>query len=278
MYYCKHRAYWLLAVVILCISQSAFAGYKLSMLPRYSPEEINNRIVPLADFLSRVLGEVVEPVVTTDFTEYERRLRSGAIHIGYENPLIYVRVAEAQEVLAMAVKGADGDKFRGLIITRSDSNIVSVEDLRGKTVSIVSFTSAGGYLSQKVSLGLYGIDSRQDMNLVEALDNKQENVVLSVYYGDADAGFIRESALNLVDNYVPPSQIRVIQRTAWLPNWALSVSRKMPADAKQKIQAALTSLKAKDPVLKALKIDAFRPAEDENYNVMREAAGIPINR
>jgi ABC-type phosphate/phosphonate transport system substrate-binding protein len=95
-----------------------------------------------------------------------------------------------------------------------------------------------------------------------------------VYYGESDAGFIRESALHKVDAYVPPSQIRVIKRTAWLPNWALSVSRSLPDNEKQLIKDALLSLKKGHPVLNALQIDSFLPATDADYDVMRKAADL----
>ena len=264
---------WL--VTTLASVAQAGPSYKLSMLPRYSPEEIIARITPLAQHLSKVLGTAVEPVVASDFKEYERRLKSGDIHIGYENPYIYALVSNAHEVLAMASKGPQGVRFRGIIITRAGSNIVAMEDLRGKTVEIVGYTSAGGYLSQRVSLLDHGLDTARDMRMVEALDNKQENVIFSVYQGDADAGFIRESALNIVDKYIPPSQIKVIQRTAWLPNWALSVSRSMPKQDRDKIAQALQGYKEDGAVLRALKIERFEPADDGSYDVIRKAAGLP---
>jgi phosphonate transport system substrate-binding protein len=252
-------------------------SYTLSMLPRYSPEEINQRITPLAALLATKLNARVEPVVASDFQQYEQRLKRGDIKIGYENPYVYVRVSDQQEVIAMASKGKNKNRFRGIIITRTDSEIVEIGDLKGKTVSIVSHSSAGGFLSQKVTLEEKGFDLKQDLQLVEALDNKQENVILSVYYGDVDAGFIRESALRKVDSYVPPSQIRVIKRTAWLPNWALSVNRTMPDEAKKIIKETILRLTKGDKVLQALKIDNFIPAKDTDYDIMRKAAGLPLS-
>jgi phosphonate transport system substrate-binding protein len=254
------------------------ASYTLSMLPRYSPEEINQRISPLAELLAKRLGAKVEPVVASDFQQFEQRLKRGDIKIGYENPYVYVRVSDQQEVVAMASKGKDGNRFRGIIITRADSDIVEIGDLKGKTVSIVSRSSAGGFLSQKVTLEEKGFDVNKDLQLVEALDNKQENVILSVYYGDVDAGFIRESALRKVDSYVPPTQIRVIKRTAWLPNWALSVNRALPEQIKKAIKETVLNLIKGDKVLEALKIDSFIPAKDTDYDVMRKAAGLPLSK
>lgn len=257
------------------LSAPAANPLRLSMLPLYSAEEISKQITPLAALLTKATGIQVEPVVMNNFKEYEQRLGRD-IDIGYENPNLYVRAANTHEVVAMISKAPDGPKFRGIIITRADSPLVSTEDLKGKRVAIVGFTSTGGYLSQRLTLLQEGIDTSRDMVIEEALDNKQENVILSVYNGDVDAGFIRESALRQVDAYVPPRQIKVIKKTAFLPEWAISVNRKLPAETKAAIRKALTGLKAGDSVLKTMKIDAFVPAEDRDYDPMRQAMGMPL--
>ena len=119
-----------------------------------------------------------------------------------------------------------------------------------------------------------GIDVETDCTITEAVDNKQENVILAVYTGEVDAGFIRESALRRADSYISPAQIKVLGETAWLPNWAFSVSRSLPEKIKKDVQAALLLLKPNHPVMQALKIDNFRTAEDVDYDPVRLAAGL----
>jgi phosphonate transport system substrate-binding protein len=261
-------------IFLLSASFVCAASYKLSMLPRYSIEEINRRIAPLAAYLSEQTGLTITPVLTSTFDQYTKQLLNGGIDIGFENPYIYVLASGAHEVIAMAEKGKDGDKFRGIIITRKDSPIKSIDDLLDKKIAIVGFSSAGGYLSQKLTLQENDIDVRQDCTVEEAPDNKQENVVFSVYTGDSDAGFIRESALHKVDEFVPPGTIRILEKTAWLPNWALSLSKKMDEQDRQKIIKAVHELKPDSPVLQALKIKKFRPAVDREYDPVRKAADL----
>ncbi len=268
-----------LGVLFLCVMLSpvtASAGYKLSMLPRYSTEEIHKRIVPIADYLSKQTGLEIEPIVISTFDQYQQQLLSGAIQIGYENPYIYVLASKAHEVIALAEKERSGTRFRGIIITRSDSPIKTLEDLRGKTISIVGYTSAGGYLSQKLTLAEQGINVKTDCQLVEAADNKQENVILAVYTGDVDGGFIRGSALQRAKNFIPQTAIKVLKETAWLPNWALSVSRTMPPGDRKKIADAIFALNKESPAAQALKINRFIPATDQQYNSIRKAAGIAL--
>ena len=267
--------YALVIILLSLFAATPWAGesYKLSMLPRYSSEEINRRITPLAEYLAEKTGAKVEAIIISDFAQYEKQLKSGSIAMGYENPYIYTLVSDAHEALAMAVKGEDRDKFRGIVIARKDSGLSSLEDLRGRMISIVGYTSAGGYLSQKLSLMEAGIDVETECTISEAVDNKQENVILAVYTGEVDAGFIRESALHQADSFISAAQIKVIGECAWLPNWAFSVNKTMPAKTKKEIQTALLALKPNHPVLKALKIDSFRLAVDWDYDPVRRASG-----
>lgn len=260
----------LLLMIFSTVAVMAQDVCDLSMLPRYFPKRIKSMTNPLAEYLSQQTGIRVKAVLTKDFADYESRLKSGEIEIGYENPLVYVKVSDAHEVLAMAVKGDGGDKFRGIIITRPDSGLESFKDLRHKKIMIVGKTSAGGFLSQKMSLAENGIDVEIDCDLELAADNKQENVIISVSVGDADAGFIRESALNVADQYIQPGTIKVMENCAWLPNWALSVNRSLPDSQKQAIKKAVLGLKPGSPVLEAMELKEFRPAEDSHYDIMRK--------
>lgn len=247
--------------------------YKLSMLPRYFPKRIRSMIDPLAEYLSEKTSFAIKPVLTKDFTEYENSIKSGDIAIGYQNPLVYAKVSKVHEVLAMAIKGTGGDKFRGIVIARPDSGIESIRDLRNKKIMIVGKTSAGGFLSQKITLSENGINTERDCVLEEASDNKQENVIISVSIGDVDAGFIRESALHVADKYIRPGSIMVVSNCAWLPNWAFSVNRNLPDEVKNKIKDAVLQLKREGHVLKAMKLEGFRPANDSRYDILRKLLG-----
>lgn len=263
---------WMVVCLVLLLSIPASASdvYEFSMLPRYFPKKIHSMIDPLAAYLSNAIGVQVNPVLANDFGEYENRLKSGEIEIGYENPLVYTKVSETHEVLAMAIKGEGGDRFRGIIIARPDSGIQAFSDLKHKKIMIVGETSAGGFLSQKLTLAENGLDVENDCELEVASDNKQENVIISVSVGDVDAGFIRESALHIADQYIQPGTVKVVAPCAWLPNWALSVNRQLPAEMKSAIQAAMVKLDETSAVLKAMDVSGFKPATDSEYDVVRQ--------
>ncbi len=258
-------------VLLVCLQAPVLhAGdYKLSMLPRFFPEKLTAMITPLAAYLSLETGDSIVPVLTDNFAAYQTDLEQGKIYIGYQNPLVYVKVSDTHEALATAVKGKGGDKFWGIIITRPDSGLTKITDLKGKKVMIVGKESAGGFLSQKLTLKQNGLDVERDCLLSIAADNRQENVIISVSIGDVDAGFIRSSALHKADEFIMPGSIKQVAETAWLPNWAISVNRNMPQASKDAIKRALLKLTAKSPVMSAMGLEAFKSASDSDYNVIR---------
>ena len=265
----KKIVLFVLILVCVCSGVTQAEDKKLSMLPRYFPDKLTAMIVPLATYLSSETGTSFKPVLTENFANYELELLKGNITIGYQNPLVYVNISSIHEVIATAVKGDGGDKFRGIIISRPDSGISRIAALKGKKIMIVSKTSAGGFLSQKLTLKENGLDVERDCTLSVAADNRQENVIISVSIGDVDAGFIRESALHKADEFIIPGSVKAVVKTAWLPNWALSVNKNLHKKQKDAIQAALLKLESDSTVLKAMELKSFIAANDSDYDIIR---------
>ncbi len=231
----------------------------LSMFPSYAPEEIQSRLAPLAAMLSRKLGVTVEPHIVTDFNVYEKKLENDGIDISYANPYVYVKYALQQEAMGLMSKGGEnGHLFRGVVITHRDSPIKDLRGLRDKKMSIMGHSSSYGYLSQKLSLMDAGINPEREMKLNVAVDNKLENVIFAVYLQEADAGCVSEIGLHQVDKYVPAAMIKVLATTALLPGWVLSARRSLAPELREKLQQAILSLPAGDPVLKSMQISVFR--------------------
>lgn len=240
------------------VSQAAAAGtYRFSVLPRYFSVVILERFGPLADHIASQAGIEVEFTIPQDFSEHISLVRKGDVLLSYQNAVVYAKVSGEVTPLAIASQGKDKTRFRGLIIVRSDSGINSIADLRGKSVSVVSMTSAGGYISQREFLSQNGIKVEFDMIPSEAADNKQENVIFDVFSKKSDVGFIQENALHRVDKVIDPSKIKVLVQTSWLPNWIFAVHNSVAPELAAKIQAALINLPPSDPILKAADLDGF---------------------
>lgn len=271
-------SFWIGTILFFCIgflwAQPNLAAsnnsYVLSMLPLFSAQEIHGRTNPLAEFLNKETGLDFVVEVKGNYDLFTQGMEKG-IDLAFTNPVYYATASEHHNVIAMASKGESGTRFRGMIVARSDSGIETAQDLIGTRVGYNGPRAGAAYLSQRLTLLERGVDTKRDMTLIKPVNNKQENTLLSVYAGYLDAGFVRESAMKTVEKYIPSSQLKIVMKTSWIPQWALSVSHGMPDDHVTKIRQALDQLTPGHPVLKAMKVDDLIPAIDSDYDSVRDA-------
>lgn len=249
---------------------------KVAILPLYSPLTIYKRYDPLMRYLSEKTGYEFKLVIPKNFEEFINIVSQGKVHFSYQNPYVFSIVSKRYSLRPLAITvGEDctteegicgNEKFRGLIITRKDSNIYNLSDLKGKKIMIVSPTSAGGYLSQKLYLEKKGFNLQRDFKLIDA--KRQEKVIIGVYKGEADAGFIREAALSVWANEVDISKIKILDYGDYLPNWTFAVVNNKNKELAEKVKKLITNID--NPlILKKAKIKAFKEATDEDFKTLK---------
>ncbi|MDH4163021.1 MAG: phosphate/phosphite/phosphonate ABC transporter substrate-binding protein [Nitrospirota bacterium] len=264
-------------MVLVVAPGVAMAEIKLGLLPRLSATEMTIMFTPLADYLSRESGEKVTLVIPKDFDAFKALVNSGQVDMGFANPLIYVQLKKnsaALDPLALASEKA-GTKFRGIIISRKDSGIEKVQDLKGKKLIFVEKDSAAGHVFQMLTLSKAGLDVHKDFTKLP-FAKKHDNVALAVFNKAADAGGIREDDLEKMKDKVDLSQIKIVAYTDYYPNWPLFTTDKMSKATAEKVRAALLKLKPNSPEAGTIsgpaKITGFAPINDKDYDMLRQAA------
>lgn len=249
---------------------------KVAFLPLYSTIMLFDRYDPLMRYLSRKTGREFKMVVPKDFEDFTEVVTSGAVDFSYQNPYIFSLISKDAQIRPLVTTVGDDstlngeieavDTYRGVIIVRDDSPVRSIEELKKKIILITSYKSAGGYLSQKIHLQRLGIETDRDMTIIDA--KRQENVILGVYRGEADAGFVRESALMVWKDAVDMKRIRVLAHTTPIPNWPFAVCRPVDPVLVGEVMRLLTELKDKD-VLAAARTRGFRKADEAEFEALR---------
>jgi phosphate/phosphite/phosphonate ABC transporter binding protein len=242
---------------------------KVAILPLYSAITLFERFDPLMRYLSSRTGREFKLVIPKDFEDFFAIIERGDADFSYSNPYIYIQLANRGLLTAFAntVLEETGDIFRGIIITHRDSPIRTVEDLKGKDVMVVSYRSAGGFLAQKLFLSESGIDVFRDLRLREG--KRQETVILNVYRKSADAGFVRESALDVLREEIDLSRVRVLAETPYIPNWPFAATKRADGELTAQVQQALTEL-ADRKVLTAARVRSFKKADNRDFDDLRE--------
>lgn len=250
---------------------------KVAILPLYSAITLYGRYDPLMRYLSQKTGYKFKLVIPKNFEDFMHIVKSGKVDFSYQNPYVFALIDREVDIKPLVTTiGEDSlsddlmegsDKFRGVIITRQDSMIKDIKDLRNKKVLITSPKSAGGYLSQRIFLMESKIDTKKDMKIIDA--KRQENVILGVYRGEADAGFVREAALVVWKDAVDMKKIRVLARTTPLPNWPFASGRSAHPSLVNEVRRLLIELNDK-AILEAAKIRGFRAASDDEFEELKQ--------
>ncbi|HSB34203.1 MAG TPA: phosphate/phosphite/phosphonate ABC transporter substrate-binding protein [Nitrospirota bacterium] len=242
---------------------------KVAILPLYSAITLFDRFDPLMRYLSQRTGAEFKLVIPRDFEDFFDTVRNGSVQFSYSNPYIYIQLADHGYVSAFAntVLESSGDIFRGIIIARRESPIATVGDLRGKRVMVVSYKSAGGFLAQKLLLNEQGIDVFRELRLEEG--KRQEEVILNVYRKNVDAGFVRESALDVLKEEIDLGQIKIVARTPYIANWPFASTRTADPKIVEAVRKGLLELSDKR-VLAPAQITAFKAASDRDFDGLRK--------
>ena len=240
---------------------------KLGILPLYSSIKMYRMFSPLAEYLTQKTGREFRLVIPKDFEEFVRIVKQNKVDFAYQNPYVFLLLNREIDLrpLVQTVSPEPRkprDEFRGAIIAKKDSDIRELQDLVGKKIMIVSQKSAGGHWFQKLLLQEKGIDIQEQAEISEG--KRHEQVVLAVYRGKVDAGFIREAALSMVRETVDMQKIRVVDYTSYFPNWPLVSTPGASNELIQKVEQALIELQPVEKIKQA-RICGFNRTEYNEY-------------
>ncbi|HMA67118.1 MAG TPA: phosphate/phosphite/phosphonate ABC transporter substrate-binding protein [Desulfosalsimonadaceae bacterium] len=248
-------------------------------LPQYSHRVSFSRHHRLVEYIAEQTGLPIRQIFPDTFEAHVQMVGAGKIDISFSNPLVYTRIADRYQARAFAriVEKNGKPAFRGQIICRADNKAIqNLQDCRNKRWMAVAPTSAAGYLFVLDHFLRHGI-SKEDFRSISFAPGpgaKQEKVVQAVYLGEADIGSIREGTLDLVEDRVDLSAIRILDRTRRFPSWVYAAGKGLSPDVVEKIRTALLDLDpAKPEHRQILELAHFRSiidATDQDFDPIRE--------
>jgi phosphonate transport system substrate-binding protein len=257
----------------------------MSFVPSGDTQEIIASGDQLAQMVSDKTGLVIKANVGTDFAAVREAMGANKAHIGWLNTFNYLLANEKFGVDAGLVTERFGSTtYTGQLITRADSGIASLADLKGKVVCWVDPNSTSGYIIPRIMLLANGINPDTDFaQQIEA--GSHNNVVTQVYNGDCDVGATYADARSSIEKDFPDvkEKVAVLATTTEIPNDNVAFTKEFPADMREKITTALLEISASEEGKAALNtlysIDALQPTEDTFYDAFRadlSKAGINI--
>lgn len=271
--------------------RNAGPALRVGFVPSENVQQVAQNAQPIVEILHKKLGMEVEPFVATDYTGVVEALRAKKLDIAFLSPASYVlakQEANIQVVLKSHRKGSAA--YYAAIITRADSGINSIKDLRNKTFAFGDSLSTTGHIIPKKMFIENGIDPAKDFKHI-LYSGGHDATVLAVLNRKVDAGATfanftdgKDAAwVQYLKNPEEQKQIRAIAYSEPIPADNLVLRADLDADLGRKIQEIFLDMSRDSAGQKMLRdlyqIDGFVPATDQDYESVREAfkiAGINL--
>lgn len=260
------------AAALLCLLPGSTAPVHAATAPSGSEQTVNVLVVaihgesaarrewqPTIDYLQSTVSGYrfnLVPVRPIDLGEIKHRIASNEIDFVISQPAIYVDLKlefGITRILTM-VKQGGLHEFGSTIITRADSGIHTVEDMRGNVIAGVSKLGFGGWLVGYSELLKHGFDAYQDAGDVVFLGD-QPREVEAVRSGEVDAAVIRTGTLEamaaagdinigdfriLLEKRYPDFPLKV--SSPLYPEWAFAKTHRPDNTLVKQVALALLSL------------------------------------
>lgn len=263
------------------MAMSAIAGAATSVetkpivfgvFPRWNAQITVRDFTPLATLLSHDLGRPVHIETDKDFDSFMRRVYAKEFDIVHLNQLQYLH-AHAVAGYRVIAKICDNHActIRAIIVTRRDSTLRKVRDLKGKTIA---FGDPGAMVSHILTKSLL-LESALEPRQYHAIFTKNPpNALLAVYNGEADAAGVSLAVLQRpeIRRRIDIRQLRILAESRPIPHLPVAVRGDMDPKLAQRIQKILTGLSRRPEgreVLAKLGIERFEKADDAQYRIVR---------
>jgi phosphonate transport system substrate-binding protein len=269
-----------------CGQSSTSRVLRVGFVPAEDAQQVIRNAQPLIEILQKKLGMEVQPFVATDYTGVVEALRVGKLDIAFLTPASYVLAKnEANVRVALKSERKGSPYYYAAIITRADSGIKKLEDLRGKVFAFGDPLSTSANVFPRKLFHENGIDPVRDFKQI-LYSGGHDATVLAVLNRKVDAGATYANSTDGGDT----AWARYLQNPEDVKKiYAIAYSEPIPADnlvfaagldqglAKQ-IEEVFLEL-SRDPQGKKMlrdlyQIDGFVPASDKDYDSVREAFSI----
>jgi len=256
-----------------------------SFVPSGEMQDVTAGAEGVADLLYEKTGYFFETNVATEYAGVIEALRSDPpeAHMASLATFSYIAAADMGVVEAALVAVRYGSAFyTGQIITRADSGIKSIQDLKGKTFARPDPLSTSGWIIPMVTMKAAGIDPEKDLKeIVDA--GPHDAVVAAVYNGDADAGATYVDARTAIEDEYPDvtEKVVVIEESVPIPNDGVQFHPSVDEEMKERIVQALLEIieteEGQEAMDKAYEWTGLERHDDVFYDPFRQvlqAAGV----
>lgn len=260
-------------------SETASAGgedgvFTIAYAPNESTEQSTDARMGLANDLSEVLGCEVEEIQASDYNAIIEALRTGKADMAYMGPLAIALGVERAGIEPIAMKAEDGDPekaiYHSVLVTNSaNSDINSIEDIKGKTIAFVDPDSTSGNLVPTAEIIKAFPDDNLNSDMLHTNGDFFEAVSFSgshqaglqaVIKGDVDVVPISDQILasEIANGNATEDDVKIIHESDAIPAEAMVIASSVDDNTKQVLKDFLTSYDNEEYFTEVIKKEGAR--------------------
>ncbi|MFN4087998.1 MAG: phosphate/phosphite/phosphonate ABC transporter substrate-binding protein [Alphaproteobacteria bacterium] len=165
---------------------------RFGLLPAEDPTQMVEQFKGIAEHIGKEMGLPTTVRVSESYNALIEGMRSGHLEVVYVGGSQYLKMLElGMEAVPLVLNRDTSDRtyYKSCIISRSDGEIKTFQDLKGTTFAFVTPTSTSGGVAPTYLLLRNGIDPQKDFrNVIYA--GKHDAAFLAVKNRKVDAGAV----------------------------------------------------------------------------------------
>lgn len=250
---------------------------RISAIPDENPQELLRIYSPFADYLTKEVGVPVKFTPVVDYPATVEGLAAGKLDMVWYGGLTSVQAARMAKGSKRIVMRKEDTAFKSQFITRKDTGIHDLKDLKGKTFSFGNVASTSGHLMPRYYLVKAGINPEKDFSKF-SFSGAHDATAAWVEAGRVDAGALNFLVWDklVANKKVDTDKVVVFYTTPPYVDYVWTVRAGLDNALVDKISKALLKLDYNKPedqkLLDLHRTKGYIPAKDEQWKSVEDAA------
>ena len=255
-----------LALAAAAVAQAA-EPLKVGMIPDAGATQISaEQKAPLQKYLEQQLARPVKLVIPTNYNATVEGLGNGSLDVAYLGGLTYVKARARYGVIPLVQRDIDR-QFHSLFITKKDSGITSLAQLKAKSFCFGDINSTSGHLYPYLALKRAGISVDKSLKSFR-YTGSHPATIQAVSAGVCDAGAVDETVFKQMQTDKKlPADLVVFHSFGPFADYVWVARKDLSAREQQAVAAAFLKLQPESDaqVLDILRGQHFIRASDAEY-------------
>ena len=272
-----HLMFLVIGFAVTRADAQALKEIRVSAIPDENPQEMLRIYSPFAEYLTKEIGMPVKFTPVVDYAATVEGLAANRLEMVWYGGLTSVQAAKQAKGARRIIMRKEDAEFKSHFITRKNTGIKALADLKGKTFAFGSVSSTSGHLMPRYFLLRGGINPEKDFAKF-SFSGAHDATAAWVEAGQVQAG-----ALNFLvwdklieTKKVDTGKVNIFWTTPPYVDYVWTVRAGVDKATVEKITKAFLKLDYNKPDDKKLldlhRTKGYIAAKDEDWKGIEEAA------